>query len=210
MTAYRDIYSDLPLRVHEVWQRSKAKTDSGQRDLSVTAMLMAAATGFAMPWESLKNVGSGNRVDWNSHPSFVNGDQAHYQSVLKGCDEFLSQKISDTASLKSISFRHCSDQSDICDVAEYGNKGKELELNKHAVRCAVRVLRNALAHNNIVAFGPNPDQIERLGFFSENRVGSGCVSTVDGYLVVTFTTSAFQDFLSAWFLILRSEKNEKR
>lgn len=82
MTANRDIYCDLPTRVHEVWQRSKAKTDSSQRDLAVTAMLMAAATGFAMPWESLKDVGSGNRNDWNAHPSFANGDQAHYQSIL--------------------------------------------------------------------------------------------------------------------------------
>ncbi|MBK6595910.1 MAG: hypothetical protein IPG23_26270 [Burkholderiales bacterium] len=210
MTAYRDIYCDLPSRVHEVWQLSKAKTDSSQRDLSVTAMLMAAATGFAMPWESLKDVGSGNRNDWNAHPSFAKGDQAHYQSVLKSCDKFLSQKISDNPSLQSVSFRHCSDQSDICDVAEYGNRGKKLELNNHTVRCAVRVLRNALAHNNIVAFGLNSDQIDKLGFFSENRVGSGCVSTVDGYLVVTFTTSAFQDFLDAWFLILKPEKNETR
>jgi hypothetical protein len=209
----------MPSRVFEVWRRTKKNQEESRKketqnkesnDLSVTAMLMAAATGFAMPWESLKNVGSGNRNDWNAHPSFANGNQAHYQSILKSCDKFLSQKISDTASLQSVSFRHCSDQSDICEVAEYGEKGKELELNKHTVRCAVRVLRNALAHNNIVAFGSTPDQIDKLGFFSENRVGSGCVSTIDGYLVVTFATSAFQDFLDAWFLILKPGKNETR
>lgn len=207
MTMYQDIYQDLPSRVYEVWQRTKKPTDS-PRDLSVTAMLMAAATGFAMPWESLKDMGTGNRDDWNAHPSFANGNQEHYQSVLKSCNKFLSQKISDTTSLQSISFRQCSDQSGICDVAEYGDKGKKLELNKHTVRCVVRVLRNAFAHNNFVAFGPDPDQIERLGFFSENRVGSGCVSTVDGYLVVTITTSALQDFLDAWFLMLKPAKNE--
>ena len=207
MTTYRDIYQDLPSRVYEVWQQTKSATGN-PRDLSVTAMLMAAATGFAMPWESLKNVGIGNRNGWNVHPSFANGDQAHYRAVLQSCDRFLAPKISETASLQSVSFRHCADQSEICEVAESGNKGKPLELDKHTVRCVVRVLRNALAHNNIVAFGSSPEQIERLGFFSENRVGSGCVSTVDGYLVVALTVSAFQEFLDAWFLMLQPEKKD--
>lgn len=161
-----------------------------------------------MPWESLKDVGVGNREDWNTHPSFASGDKAHYQAVLKSCGDFLSQKISNITSLRSVSFRHCADQSDVCEVAESGNKGKALELDKHTVRCVVRVLRNALAHNNIVAFGSSPDQIERLGFFSENRVGSGCVSTVDGYFAVTFTVSGLQDFLDAWFGMLAPAKNE--
>lgn len=207
MTAYRDIYQDLPLRVYELWQQNKNATGS-LGDLSVTAMLMAAATGFAMPWESLKDVGSGNRDDWNAHPSFANGNQAHYQSVLKKCNQFLSQRINDIACLQSVSLHQCADLSEICDVAEFGDKGKKLELNRHTVRCIVRILRNALAHNNIVAFGVQSDQIDKLSFFSENRVGSGCVSTVDGYFVVTIATSTFQDFLDAWFLMLQPEKKE--
>ena len=55
MTAYYDIYSDLPTRVYEVWQRTKVQTSSPQQDFSVTAMLMAAAAGLAMPLENLKN-----------------------------------------------------------------------------------------------------------------------------------------------------------
>lgn len=207
MTAYRDIYQDLPSRVYEVWQQNKNATGSSG-DLSVTAMLMAAATGFAMPWESLKDIGSGNRDDWNAHPSFTNGDQTHYKRSLKKCDKFLSKKITDIVNLRSISFHQCTGPAEICSVAEFGSKGRKLELNQHTVRCIVRILRNALAHNNIVAFGARPDRIEKLGFFSENRVGSGCVSTVDGYFVVTLTTSAFQDFLDTWFLMLQPEKKE--
>jgi len=210
MTMYRDIYQDLPSRVYEVWGRIQKAQERETKDRSVTAMLMTAATGFAMPWESLKDVGVGNRDDWNAHPSFAYGDRAHYKSALKRCDAFLSKKITDTASLKSISFRHCADPSDICEAAESGSKGGPLELNQHTVRCVVRVLRNALAHNNIVAFGSSLEQIEKLGFFSENRVGSGCVSTVNGYLVVAMTVAEFQKFLDAWFLMLQPEKPEPK
>ena len=205
MTMYRDIYQDLPSRVYEVWQQTKNATGN-PRDLSVTAMLMAAATGFAMPWESLKDVGAGNRDEWNAHPSFVNGDQAHYQSVLRCCDEFLSKKIPAIPSLKSVSFRKCSNLSAVSGVAECGDAGEPVELENCNVRCVIRVLRNALAHNNILAFGSKPENIKRLGFFSEYRIGSGCASTVDGYLVVTFSIADFQDFLEAWFLMLRPEK----
>lgn len=209
MTAYRDIYQDLPSRVHEVWQRNSGTSDNA-RDLSVTAMLMAAATGLSMPWESLKDVGVGNRDDWNSHPSFANGNQAHYKSVLRVCDQFLSQKISDSASLQSISLRQCADLSEICEAAEYGNKGQALELEERKVRHVVRILRNALAHNNIVAFAANNSQIEKLGFFSENREGSGCTSTVNGYLLVTLTVSAFREFLDAWFGMLQPQNQESK
>ena len=204
MSAYQDIYLDLPSRVSEVWKRTKTHPDNESKDLSATAMLMAAAAGLAMPWESLKDVGIGNGSDWNAHPSFANGNQKHYQAVLKSCSAFLAQKISDTESLKTISFQHCQNQIEIRDVAEYGQSGKT---QKHTVRCAVRVIRNALAHNNIVAFGPNPEQIEKIGFFSENRIGSGCVSTIHGYLVLTITTESFAAFLDAWFLSLLPTKS---
>lgn len=140
MTMYQDIYQDLPGRVHRVWQRTNTSSNSDcTEDLSVTAMLMAAATGFAMPWESLKNVGSGNRNDWNNHPSFANGDQVHYQSILKKCDKFLSQKISDTNSLKSISFLHCSEQSDISGAIEFENGEKKTGDQKaHRAMCCSR------------------------------------------------------------------------
>lgn len=207
MSMYQDIYRDLPSRVFKVWQQTKTHPEQKTEDLSVTALLMAAATGLAMPWDTLKDVGHGNGNNWNVHPSFVNGNKKHYQAVLERCSAFLAQKISATESLKDISLRHCQSQADIRDTAENSQSGTQLELHKHTVRCAVRVLRNALAHNNIVAFGQTPEQIDWLGFFSENRVGSGCISTIDGYIVLTISKDALADFLNAWFSSLIPKKS---
>lgn len=205
MSCYQDIYQDLPSRVHRIWQRTKAQSTNDTEDLSVTAMLMAAATGLAMPWENLKDVGSGNSDNWDAHPSFKNDNQPHYRSVLKGCNQFLAKKASDFPCLESISFRKCQKLSEICEVAEYGIKGEKIELNVCQVRCVVRVIRNALAHNNIVAFGSSDSQIDRLGFFSENRTHSGSPSSGESYSVITITKDDFQEFLNVWFQMLCPE-----
>jgi hypothetical protein len=205
MTNFVDIYQDLPCRVTKVWQRlQQQEKQQGECDLSVTAMLMTAATGLAMPWESLKDVGMGNSKNWNDPPSFVNGDQRHYKEVLKRCDAFLAKKISQIDSLKSISFLHCPSMEGIRDAVEYGNKDETvLSLDQHQVRCLIRILRNALAHNNIVAFGDNVNEIKKLGFFSEKKTktGNNC-TTKDGYLVLVIDTTAFQTFLKAWFDVI--------
>lgn len=205
MTMYRDIYQDLPARVYEVWTQNRDATGS-LGDLSVTIMLMAAATGLAMPWESLKDVGVGNGNTWNRHPSFVQGDQSHYQEVLKKCDQFLSKKIADNPSLQTAGLYQCNNLSEICSATEFSNTGRLLAPDQHNVRCIIRVLRNALAHNNIIAFGSSDDQIHKLGFFSEKKISSGCSSAVDSYLLVTITPEALQEFLDAWFHMLRPEK----
>ncbi len=93
MTNFVDIYQDLPSRVSEVWERLRNPgQQKSERDLSVTAMLMAAATGLAMPFGNLNRLENGSDPNWNDHPSFVNGDQRHYQAVLNRCDVFLKQK----------------------------------------------------------------------------------------------------------------------
>lgn len=211
MTNFVDIYQDLPCRVSKIWRRLQQQgKQQGECDLAVTAMLMTAATGLAMPWESLKDEGVGNRENWNGHPSFLNEDQKHYQEVLKRCNDFSSKKISEISSLKSISFLHCPSLEGIRDAVEYGNRGETvLPSNQYQVRCLVRVFRNALAHNNIVAFGNNLNQINKLGFFSENRVRSGCESTVNGYFVAAISTSELQDFLTTWFEVITPQKLSK-
>ena len=135
MTNFVDIYQDLPCRVSKIWRRlQQQEKQQGECDLSVTAMLMTAATGLAMPWESLKDEGVGNRENWNGHPSFLNEDQKHYQEVLKRCNDFSSKKISEISSLKSISFLHCPSMGGIRDAVEYGNRGKRYCLQT-SIKC---------------------------------------------------------------------------
>jgi hypothetical protein len=203
MTNFVDIYQDLPSRVSEVWERLRNPgQQKSERDLSVTAMLMAAATGLAMPQEHLKK-GSNNSGE---HPSFNGVNQAHYKSVHTHCEEFLKQKISAIECLKNISFMHCPNMSDIRDAIECGNKGETVfELTEHTLDCFVYVVRNALAHNNIVALGNSVNEITNLGFFSQSKSKSklNCKCKNKGdYLVVAITTNKFQDFLNTWFRML--------
>lgn len=202
MSNYQDIYRDLPSRVYEVWQRTKKIQEKEPEDRSVTAMLMAAA-GLAMPFESLKDVGVGNGARWKDHPAFETTDRDTYQAILKSCESFFKQPIAKCAGLQGIVIIHCKELRDIRNAVETGQPGKPLELTKQDVRFVTKILRNALAHNNILAFGASENQIEKLTFFSENRIGSGCKSTVDGWHALTICVKDFELFLHAWFDLLK-------
>jgi hypothetical protein len=211
MTNFVDIYQDFPSRVSEVWERLRNPgQQKSERDLSVTAMLMAAATGLAMPQEHLKK-----DVNYpNDHPSLIGANQAHYQMVHSRCEAFLKQKISAIDCLKSISFMHCQNMADISDAIEYGNNGQTVfDLEEHTLDCFVYVLRNALAHNNIVAFGNSVNDITSLGFFSQSRGKKNCKCKKKGdHLVVAITTHALQDFLDTWFemLTLKNQSSDNQ
>ena len=109
---------------------------------------------------------------------------------------------------------HCPNMSDISDAIEYGNKNETIfNLEEHTLDCLVYVLRNALAHNNIVAFGESKEEITQLGFFSESKGKPNCECKKKGdHLVVAITTHALQDFLDTWFemLTLKNQSSDNQ
>jgi hypothetical protein len=169
MGHYHNIYSDLPSRVRRVWKRAIDPTPEDTEDLSVTALLMAAAAGLAMPFENLKDVGSGNKKDWDSHPAFQGIDQAQYKKSLAKCNDFLKQPIEHCIGLKDGLLMQCPELRDIKDAAQTGIGHAMLNNQKHDTRFALKILRNSLAHNNIVDVASNAGQIEKLAFFSKNN-----------------------------------------
>lgn len=201
MTAYRDIYSDLPTRVHEVWQRTQAQTNSSQPDLSATAMLMAAAAGLAMPFENLKNQGIGNGEKWNEHPMFHSAKKSAYQAVLKSCDVFLKQPIKACDGLENGVLMQCQELKGIRGAATAGQGDAVMDIAKYDVRFAVKVLRNALAHNNILSI-PDAGEIEKLAFFS---ISNWCPinSQGEGWNVLIIPVESFEVFLNKWFELLK-------
>lgn len=203
MTVYRDIYCDLPSRVHEVWQRTQAAEANDAEDRSVTAMLMAAAAGLAMPFENLKDVGIGNGDKWKDHPSFQANDQAKYKETLKACDQFLKQSIEACPGLQSAILLYCGELKEIRAAAESGQGDASLNIAKHKVRFTVKILRNALAHNNIFGIRDHKEQIEKLTFFSQSNWCSNCNRT-DGWDVLVLPVTSFKTFLSAWFELLKN------
>ena len=203
MTVYRDIYCVLPSRVHEVWQRTQAAEENNAEDRSVTAMLMAAAAGLAMPFENLKDVGIGNGEKWKDHPAFQASDQLKYKKTLTACDLFLKQSIGACPGFEQTVLLHCRELKDIRDAAESGQGDALLNVDKHNVRFALKILRNALAHNNIFGIRDGQGQIQKLTFFSQSNWCSNCNRT-GGWDVLAIPVASFQTFLSKWFELLKN------
>ena len=202
MTVYHDIYSDLPTRVHEVWQRTKAQTDSSQRDLSVTAMLMAAAAGLAMPFENLKDLGAGNSKKWNGHPMFHGAERSAYQSALRSCDAFFKQPIQKCAGLDSAVLMQCQELESIRGAATNGQGDAVMDTAKYDVRFALKILRNALAHNNILTLPNSDGEIARLALFARSNWCASC-DRMDGWNVLVIPVQSFEAFLDKWFELLK-------
>ena len=202
MTTYQDIYSDLPSRVYEVWRRAKGQTDSSQRDLSVTAMLMAAAAGLAMPFENLKDLGAGNSKKWNAHPMFYAAEKSAYQSALQSCDAFFKQTIKNCAGLGNALLMQCQELKDIRTAAATGQGDAAMDTAKYDVRFALKILRNALAHNNILTLPNSNGEIEKLAFFSRNNWCASC-DRLDGWNVLVIPVPSFETFLKKWFELLK-------
>ena len=203
MTAYRDIYCDLPSRVHEVWQRTQAAEANDAEDRSVTAMLMAAAAGLAMPFENLKDMGIGNGEKWKDHPAFQASDQPKYKKALKACDLFLKQSIGACPGFEKAVLLQCRELKDIRDAAESGQGEASLNVAKHNLRFALKILRNALAHNNIFGIRNDQGHIEKLTFFSQSNWCSGC-NRMDGWDILVIHVASFETFLSKWFELLKN------
>lgn len=218
MTAYRDLYQDLPSRVNRIWAHLKDQkfaktetqktTDQGQAaddDLSVASMLMAAAAGLAMPFESLKELGAGGKKGWNEHPAFQDVNQTQYIKSLRRCNSFLTKPVSDCQGLQSCELMICTDLKDIKQTAQHFDQAHAcLNKEKTSTRQALKILRNALAHNNIVDLPGQDRQIEKLVFFSKNNWCSSC-DRMEGWHVLVISVTAFRDFLDAWFEMLKDE-----
>lgn len=205
MSFYIDIYNDFPLRCGRLWREMRDLPAA--KELDVTFMLMAAAAGLATPWEHLKEIQSRSL----QHPAFNGLDRNSYKKSIKILDEEFNVALIDSRLFDK------SDLADwyICCVPEIGNilgavEARSMQTNAHnvrKVRDAIRVLRNALAHNNIHAFarnrkGERPDnKISEITFFSQVR-GTGS-DGMHGYNVISMPVADFANFLDSWFALLK-------
>lgn len=202
MTIYQDIYRDLPARVNRVWLKTMTPTAEDMEDLSVTAMLMAATTGLAMPFENLKEEGAANGNKWRNHPAFKNVEPTVYKAAVDKCTAFFEKKLSDCKGLKQATLMYCQKLSDIRETATQGHGDAALDLSRHNVRFAIRILRNALAHNNVFDLPcRGGDQIATLTFFSKSGWGADASSSI-GWFVLVIEVAQFKEFLHEWFDLL--------
>lgn len=210
MSCYVDIYKDLPSRCLKLWDRIDQISNKDSEDLSVTTMLVIAAAGFAMPWEHLKQSGSEADARWRSHPAFKNVTENDYDQALKKLNREISKPLvkSELSHFSETQYWHiatCKELGQVREVGEYG-EGDMRDLKKTTIRDLLKCLRNALAHNNVSAFGNSSGEIERLSFFSERVEYPNNVKTVVGWNVATTTIEGFKHFLRGLFDLINTPR----
>ncbi|MGJ8643333.1 MAG: hypothetical protein ACSHX9_08005 [Luteolibacter sp.] len=207
MSYYKDIYNDFPLRCAKLWEKMRSQAE--KEKLDVTFMLMTAAAGFVTPFEHLK-IQSGQATDNRDHPAFQKHDESHYKKVLNMMEKALGCSIGESSLFAKTSlddwFYAKTDRIDkIRDLVEY--KSRAGEGVKHLKsRRAIKILRNAIAHNNIYAFNRRSvPEIDELAFFAEDRIFNKMTkeSEMHGYEVLTIPAQDLGHFLDAWFALLK-------
>jgi len=191
-----------------LWAQIEQAPKTEQEDLTVTTMLVIASAGLAMPWEHLKHESPNKESTWRDHPAFKGVSPKIYDSAMETLRKNFSQKLTQSPLIyqdKNNAWRisECTELKEVRDVAEYGD-GRRLDNGKITVNRLLKCMRNALAHNNICAFGNNHGQIDRLSFFSEIIEYSNRERKVIGYEVATISTEGFRYFLKEWFKLIET------
>lgn len=206
MSCYDDIYNDFPLRCATVWESFNAAAKA--EELDVTFMLMCAAGGFATPWEHLK-IMPGQGKDSVGHPAFFSYDEDKYKRSLTVLSNALKTDLEASPLFRQVQFERCfygavETIAEIRDSAEFQRLPK-LAMVEVPARRVVKMLRNAIAHNNLYAFDREKQGvISDLTFFSEvQQDRKDRTKIVSGYEVLVMHVDDFRAFLTAWFALLR-------
>jgi hypothetical protein len=207
MSYYENIYNDLPLRCARLWKKMRKQVE--EQELDVTFMLMTAAAGFAAPFEHLK-IQSGQAKDNRNHPAFKDFDESHYKKVLSIMEKAFSCPVEESSlfvgsRLDEWFYGKTDSIEEIKDLVETKFRAGE-GVKRLKSRDVIKILRNAIAHNNIYAFNRNAaSEIDELAFFSEIRKKNEETqkSEVHGYEVLSMPAQGFGDFLDAWFALLK-------
>jgi len=217
MSSYVDIYNDYPLRCAKLWEDFNASAEA--KNLEVTFMLMCAAGGFVTPYEHLR-MQKGQAKELRGHPAYHNFDDVKFQRSAKSMDDVLSPAASSSTLFQDIClencfYSRCEGIELIRDLAESRNPNN-YSIQTQKTRNLVRVLRNALAHNNIYAFAKGrASEISELTFFSEffdrkQIKCEQCERKFDEpklkpytYEVLSMPIQEFHAFLNSWFQLLR-------
>lgn len=197
MSYYKDIYRDLPSRVHHIWgeMRKKSITHNNQ-DVSATMMLMAAATGLAMPLEHLDR----STKKWKKHPAFEHVSEQQFVNLKNKFDKFFNKNVSNQIGLGDAFLMHCQNLENIKEAARSRHGDADLDPSRHSTRFAIRILRNALAHNNITDIPDESDNIKDIVFFSKSGISA---ESQEGWHVIVIPKISFGEFLETWFELLK-------
>jgi len=205
MSYYKDIYNDFPLRCGKLWKLMRGTAE--QQKLDVTFMLMTAAAGFSTPFEHLK-IQEGQAGKNEGHPAFFNYEHDAYKAVLRRISSAFDVLVPNSPLFSSVrldSWFYCTTRNiETIRVLVESNKRITEDVRQKKARDVIKILRNAIAHNNIYAFNrKGASEIDELVFFSEIRKKDEPEKgKLLGYEVLAMPAQDLGFFLDAWFGLL--------
>jgi hypothetical protein len=132
---------------------------------------------------------------------FYKVQQSSYRPALQSCDTFFKQPIRDCVGLGDALLMQCQKLKDIRKAAADEQGDAAMDTSKYDVRFALKILRNALAHNNILSI-PDAGEIEKLVFFSRSNWFPGSDRDEDSNVLI-IPVQSFDTFLEKWFELLK-------
>jgi hypothetical protein len=97
---------------------------------------------------------------------------------------------------------HCQKLDSVREAATQGHGDAALDVSRHDIRFGIRILRNALAHNNLFSLPQNNGgQIEKLVFFASSGWHTDNAGE-KGWYVLVVQVDNFKAFLNEWFKLM--------
>lgn len=191
MSNYSNFIQDFPGRCLKILKQHFI--GAKQNDLEVTLLLTIASSGLIVPFERLK---TGTTKRPTQHPL---GDVQRYSDASLRLDallndEFLGSELHQGENSGSWEIGKSLDISGEPDTWDW--KKFEPITKKEKTESILKILRNALAHGNIVTRGH--DQVEQLVFLSMSAYNR----PERGFDCIRVQPSEFKDFVSNWLQFL--------
>ena len=100
-------------------------------------------------------------------------------------------------------YAQCAAINEIRDLAE-SRYPRHFNVKDQSTRGLVKILRNAIAHNNLYAFARGQsNEISELTFFSKLYEYKGDKREEKGFEVFSLPSEGFRAFLTSWFSLLK-------
>lgn len=186
MTAYRNFIQDFPSRCLDVLELADKPTRL--KDREVTMLIMAATSGFVIPFERL-------RTDRAAHPS---GDSKRYRDASLRLTALMNETFLSALAPSATSWKFMPYCESIAGDPDSWAANLPKMTEGRTVKRIVKAIRNSLAHGSIFTRG---DPISQIVLASKCPEEEG-----PGFSIVSVSPSDFRIFLTAWFQFLKDCK----
>ncbi len=193
MTQYKNLVQDYPNRCSEILNSFIQQATSIDRE--VTLLLMATAGGFVMPYERL-------RSDTVIKPAPI--DRDNYKKETDKLNSILTKPIKESQFFKDLmsKWRFSKPNKPVKknEILDAYHNAERIDANKKVVE-VVKIIRNSIAHGNVLSIPDNYEQIQDIIFLAGGEKPDG---TIIPYKLIVLTPKELETFLFIWFELLSS------